>query len=426
MKNNIKNSGFFFKHRFSIGFFIYTVLYNFIVVTRFRPWETQSGGTYMYHIIDFKSLGFRSGVLPGSIFYGIFGENASVKTASIYETVLILVFFVFMSVLLEKFIYKVEPRFRSAALLISVVFISGPFTFSTFTKTLGMLDVYFLFLSVIFFFVLENKVLRFVIPLLFALALSVHMSAVLCCIVMFSILLLYRISVEEDRKNKRLFILVFVFSMIASALLAVFFLVFKKDMPLSVDEFNKLLEDRGGTYFAYFDYTFYDYNIYKGTGLYPSELYSIDSPVWRAIRLAVQRIYFLHTEFVNVYTQNRADLIIRAVSSVIILSPAMFFFYKRMLKLFRSIDGNKLKKFSVFLMMVQFPFTAIAGNMVSLDVNRFFTHAFLISFTMLLYVMYREGDFRREVLEAIEKAKAMPSTWIYLLAYAAVNFSAYS
>lgn len=426
MNNKTQKSGFLFRHRFSVGFFVFLALYNYIIVNRLKFWEVDSGGTYLHHIIDYKSLGFRSGLLPGSVYYGIFGENSSVKTASIYETVLILLFFIGMSVMLEKFIYKVNEQYRSTALVLVFLYISGPFTFSTFTDTLGMLDVYWLFFSLAFFFVLDNKVLSFFIPVLFALSLMVHMSAVLCYLIMFSILILYRLSLEQDGKKKKSYTAVFVLSMVATAFLAVFFLVFKKDMPMTVEEFNGMLEKRGGTYFAYYDYTFYDYNIYKGTGLYPAELYDIESPVWRAIRLAIQRIYFLHTEFIRDYTQNRSALILRAVSSLLILSPVMFFFYRHMRRFYKSIDSNKLKKFSVFLMMVQFPFTVITGNLVSLDVNRFFTHAFLISFTMFLYVMYKEEDFRADVLETVERIKTMPATYIYCLGYFFVNFSAYS
>ncbi len=426
MKKQKQKSGFLSEHRFCIASFLYLTLYNYVIVTRLKLWKVESGGTFMHHIIDYKSLGFRSGLLPGSIFYSIFGSKASVTTATIYETVLLLLFFFGLSVALEKFMKRVRPQDRPAAAALVFLYLSGPFTFAAFSDTLGMLDAYFLYFSLIFFFIIENKVMRFLIPVIFALCLMTHMSAVLCCIILLSIILLYRISIEEDGKKKKTYTLIFALSMLVTAGLSVYFTVFVKEMPLTVEKFNEMLEGRGGTYLAYYDYTFYDYNIYNGTGLYPEELYSIESPLWRALRLAIQKVYFLHTEFVRVYTPNASQRILRYVAAVLLLSPPMYYYYRIMGRFFKSIEGNKLKKFSVFLMMVQFPFTVITGCLFSLDVIRWFTHAFIISLTMLLFVMDREEQVKTQTLQTVERVRHNPAALIYALSYFFVNFAAYT
>jgi len=420
------DGGFLYGHRFSIGFFIYLVLYNFIVVTRFKFWEVSEKGTYMHHIIDYKTFGFREGMLPGSIYYGIFGENASVKSASIYETVLIILFFLAVSILLERFMKHVEPRFRTAALVAVTVFLSGPFTFAVFTDELGMPDVYLLFFAIVFFFTVENRILRFLIPAVFVLLTMVHLSALISYIVLLGILLLYRISTETEGNKKKALWAVFAISIFASAGMVVYLLAFKKEMPVSVNEFNSILESRGGKYFTYLDYTLYDYNYdVFGGNLYPQEIYSIANPVLRALKLAFAKLHFLHNDYMQYFSQG-ANLPLRFVISAVLLTPLMAFFYKHIFRLFKSIDGNRLKKFSVFLMMVQFPFTLILGYTFSLDIIRWVSHAFIISFVMFLYVLYREEQTRTEVLEAVEKIRAVPATYIYLLAYCFVNFSAYS
>jgi hypothetical protein len=104
----------------------------------------------------------------------------------------------------------------------------------------------------------------------------------------------------------------------------------------------------------------------------------------------------------------------------------MFFYYRVMGRLFRNTEGNKLKKFCVFLMLVQFPFTVLAGNMLSLDINRWFAHAFLISMTMLLYVAYNEEKVREHVFELIDAVRTVPTTYVYALAYFLIIFGAFS
>jgi hypothetical protein len=274
--------------------------------------------------------------------------------------------------------------------------------------------------------VIENKILRYVIPALFVLSLMVHMSAVLCYAVLFGIILLYRISVEEDSKKKKSYLTVFIISMVFTASLAVYFLAFKKEMPIDVDEFNSLLEGRGGKYFVYYDYTFYDHNYYEHTLLYPAELYDIENPVVRAVRLAFARLYFLHTEYKRVYMPNYFDRILRIAVSLVLLAAPMTFFYKKMIKFFRSVGENKLKKFCVFLMMIQFPFTLVLGCLFSLDIIRWFAHAFIISFSILLYVMTREDELKNDVLSSVEKIRSQPAVWIWALAYFFVSFSAYT
>ena len=389
-------------------------------------WQTPALGSYTHHIVDYGTLGFRSGLLPGSIYYGLFGENASVKSAAAYDTVLILIFFLAASVLLERFMNRVSLQYKTAALIISLVLLSGPFTFAVYTDELGMLDVYFLFFSIIFFFVFENKILRFVVPAVFVLLAMTHMSSVISYMVLLGTLMLYRISTEEDPKQKKSLVAVFALSMVAAMGISVYFLAFKKDIPITVEQFNQIAEQRGGKYFSYYDYILFDRNYYTGGYLYPEELYEIENPVWRALSLSYARIKFLHTEYLRVYMTNFAERVLRFAVSVILLSPLMAFYYKKMYRLFRSIENNKLFKFSVFLMMVQFPFTFGFGYLFSVDIIRWFAHSFLISFTMLLYVMYRQEDFRNDVLSSVDSFRQMPATWIYLLAYSLVNFSAYS
>ncbi len=410
MDSSLNRGGAIRRHRYALVCYAYLVLYHCIVVNRFQLWKV-SKITFSYHIVDYKSLGFRSQLLPGSLFYGVFGSHATRTAASVYETVLILLFFLGLSFLLERFLMKIERRSRPAAAILLLFYLSGPFTFAVFTDELGMLDVYWLFFSLLFFVFLENKALRFLIPALYILSMLIHFSAVLNYLILFSILLLYRISTEPEKRKKTAYTVVFVSSLAVTAGLFGFFLLYHAEgLPLGQEDFHRLIESRGGNYTAYYDYSFY-YN-YMGIPVISSETASIASPFWRIVHMVLDKCSFTF----RLHAQSPGNTITRLVLVVSMLTPPMCFYYKRLFRYFKNIRQNKLKRFCVFLMTVQFPFTAILGCLFSVDIIRWFTHAFLISFTLFIYVLQHEDGLRTEVFRAIEEKKtAVPAILFFLV-----------
>ncbi len=402
---------FVYRHRFAAFFFLYTVLYNFLIVNRMKFWQVTNI-TYAYHLVDYRTLGFRSNILPGAIYNAIFGSHFSRTTATIYETVLLLLFFLGVAVFLERFLGGVEQQHKRSAFFLILFYLSGSFTFSAFADELGMLDVYWLFFSLIFFFLLEKRGLRFLIPVLFVLSLLVHFSAVLNDLILFSVLLLYRVSMEAEKKNRRAFLLIFTLSVTATAGLFVFFLFnHAKDLPISMEEFNRMLQDKGSDYTLYYDYSFY--NTYGGEDVVPSAVFSVESPVWRVLQVIFYKCLFN----LKIYVAHPLDTAVRLGYVVFLLGPLLVLFYRHLHLLFRNSKDNRLKRFSVFLMMVQFPFTGVVGCLFSPDIVRWFTHAFLILFTTVLYVVSREEDVRLRIFDEIDRLKRASWTWVYFLAY---------
>ncbi len=418
MKRQDKHRSFFFEHRFAVFFFLYVVLYNYLIVNRLTFWKT-SDITYAYHLVDFR-LGFRASLLPGAIFNSLFGQHVSRTTATVYETVLLLLFFAGVAVLLDRLLCRVEQEKRRSAFLLILFYLSGPFTFSAFTDGLGMRDVYWLFFSWVFCFILDNKGFRFLIPILFGLSLLVHFSSVLNYLLLFSILLLYRISIEPQKNTKRCYILIFILSILATSGLFLFFLSgYAKDLPLSIDEFHQMLQEKGSNYFLYYDSALY--NIYDGDDFIPPAVFDVESPVLRVI----QTVYYRCFLTLKLLTKYYKDSLVR-FALTLLLVPVLCLLYKHLSHFMKQAKDNKLKRFSIFLMMVQFPFTAVLGCLLSTDVIRWFTHAFLIHFTMVIYVMYHEEAFRLPLLADIDRLKQLPATWVYFFAYALVNSCPYS
>ncbi len=415
-KTPLRQSSFLQKHRYSLFFFLFLVAYHVAIVNRFQPWKVDEI-TYSFHSVDF-SLGFATKLLPGAVFNALFGRFASELTASIYETVLILLFFAGVSVFLERFLLRMQPEYRSAALVLLAFYVTGAYTFSVYTKGLGMLDVYWLFFSLFFLIFLEHKWLRFLIPLLYVASIMIHFSAILNAIIFFSILLLYRASIEPEKKQRRIYLLIFAFSMLISAAAFLFFLVYESRLICPIETFHQKLQEHGSDYFEYYDYAFYD--LFRGDYYRPPEVSAMDGSLNKIWQLLVYQLRFNYIliDFIG------SHVVIALIGGLIVLFPMMFAFYKFLLQHFRMTE-NLLGRFCAFLMLIQFPFTFAVAMLFSVDVNRWLTHGFLMIFTTVLLIMYYEKEKAALLLEKIKESAGGLALKLYFLGYATIHVFAY-
>ncbi|MBQ7597827.1 MAG: hypothetical protein IJU56_04535 [Clostridia bacterium] len=412
----LRQSPFFKKHRYSVFFFLFLVAYHVVVVNRFQPWRVEEI-TYAFHAVDF-SLGLATKLLPGAVFNALFGRFASRLTASIYETVLILLFFAGVSIFLERFVLRVQPEHRSAALGLLAFYVTGAYTFSVYTKELGMLDVYWLFFSLLFLIFLEHKWLRFLIPLLYVASIMIHFSAILNAIIFFSIILLYRASIEQKKKERRIYLLIFALSMLVAAVSFLFFLVYEPRFICPIETFHQKLQEHGTDFFEYYDYAFY--NWFRGEYYRPSELTGMDfslNKIWQLI------LYQVRFNF-DLMQSIGSHIIIAFIGGLVILFPLLLVFYKFLLQHLR-MTNNRIGRFCALLMLLQFPFTFLVAILFSVDVNRWLTHGFLMIFTTVLLIMYYEKEKAALLLEKIKKAAGGPEVKLYYLGYAMIHVFAY-
>ncbi len=72
-------------------------------------------------------------------------------------------------------------------------------------------------------------------------------------------------------------------------------------------------------------------------------------------------------------------------------------------------------------MMVQFPFTFFTAFLFSEDITRWLTHAFGITFTLVLTVLFYEPEQRALFLERLKPLKDSVAVKLYFLAYATIS-----
>ena len=198
--------------KYAAFFFAFTVLYHIIVVNRLGLWKLNDV-TFSVYCVDF-SFGFAAKLLPGAVFRLLFGSDASRLSVNIFAVVLVLIFFAGLSILLAKFIQRIPGEYKNSALVILFFFLTGGYTFAIYTKWVGILDTWWLLISLLFFVCLEHRRLRYFIPLIYVLSLFIHYSAIVFFLTTFSVLLLYKASITASKKEKREMLIIFAVSVV--------------------------------------------------------------------------------------------------------------------------------------------------------------------------------------------------------------------
>lgn len=408
----LKNAGFFQRHRCALFFFLYVVLYNFIITNRCQIWQV-SLSAHTFHLVDY-SVGFCTRVLPGAIYQGLFGVHGNRTITSVYETLLLLLFFLVLAFVLETVLNHVDESDRVIGLFVIILFLSGPCTFSIFVDELGMLDVYWVFFALLFFLCLKSKWARWLIPALCFAVLLVNLSAMISYIVMFFIVMLYKMMTEEKKKS---WIILFSLSLVVTLATFFYFLRFEtSNLLLTMDEFNAMLDRKGGGYKIYYDYYFYGET-------WEQELRLLTVPDAGIGKLFVNLINKIIVNYTIVMQDFAFDYFAGSFFCLVTILPVVVCIYKGIIAAIKMEQTNRKKNFALVLMLVQFPFTVILGGLFSIDLMRWISHAFIILFAMFLFLV---KDKRTVSLLSIYINLKNPLFYIWTFLYIFTWSSAYS
>ena len=392
-------------------FFAFLSLYNLVVVNRMAFWDLTDM-TYSCYCVDF-SFGFASKLLPGAIFNALFGSHASRETATIFATVIVLIFFVGLSLLLERFMLKMPEFGRNAAFVLVLFFLSGSYTFSIYTGMLGLIDTWWLLVALLFFVFLENRWLRFLIPFLFALSLMIHFSALVFVITLFSIVLLYKTSCSRENRDRKTYAVIFAFSMLITAV-GFFLIILNEGKTLcSVEEFHEKLLERGTSYFHYFDYSFFhDWFGYIFVPDYVQEVKPFFLKFFCLFYYQIKLNLYIASPHID-------TCLLSTVSGFLVLIPAVSFIIRFHCVSFKN-EKDKLKKFCSLLMIAQFPFVFILGLLfaTSIDITRYYSHSFTVLLSCFIYVLFSEEKKRELFFEQFGTFENTVFLKLYYLIYA--------
>ena len=423
---------------YTAAFFTYLVLYNAVYVNKLGSWEITDI-TYTFHIVDF-GLGVESGFVVGTI-YQLFFKKLLPEQMAVYEGALIIAFFLFVSVCISKLICmeRHTKKERTALTVAALFFVSGPCSFSAYTRTIGTLDVYQFYAVALFLLLLSGKKLKYFAPIAIVFALSVHMSAMLSVVVLFMFVLVYRLVESRDKKEQRENAVLLTVSVIVTMAAAVFFVVLaNKTITYDLQGFCNELYRRGEvnghrelvrpSYFTYKLYNDFTNDIWyfgKFYTEYPIEHYfptlSKYIPEVAGDALSgVFNIINLHFKAMQSMKELFWQTIIKAVIVMLPIDCFLFGFWIYCAKRTESI----IKKIMFIFMIFQMPVLFITSSMASLDWARWMIMGFIINFTCMLYVIYKNKEAIRYIEKVIDFFR-LRCIIPYFVVYSSVVFYVY-
>lgn len=402
------------KHYYAALIFAFIFVYALIT-----PKETLfrvSEAILAIHAVDF-GMGFCSRLLPGAI-YNLFFDSVSPAKTAAYVNTLLVIFFIVMSFLLEKLVLSVESGHRKTALIILAFFITGPATFAIHIHYPGMLDMYWVFCALFLFVLLSKKQLTPLIFLPFVLCVTVYFASLICFIPFFVIIVLYKISYSESKKEKAILWSFLIFAALAAVALSIYFAVFENgNLIYTIDEFHEIYSKKGTDRFFYFDQ-----NLYKDVYTYDLEKYATYQPEnGTNIELIFGEILLRVNYTFSKMTLSDKLIIFALIAPVFSLVFAFLFTELK----YNIKSKNRLKAFANICTIALPFFTLFSSVFFSEDLVRWIGHAFLTLFATFLYLLYKEGKEAWSRIESHISKIPFAFLLIYFTFYATTVYHPY-
>ena len=407
-----------FKHKYAICFFVFNLFYQFVIAGNCKLWAVRDA-TYSHHAVDF-SVGFCSKLLTGAISNWLFHPITRIKV-TVQETVMILLVFAVVSLLLERLMIAAKQDVKTTLFLFIFLFLTGTYTFSVYTQALGLMDAYWLYLTLLIIVLLTNKYLYLMIPFAAAGVVMIHYAAVICFVPFIAILLIYKTTLCKTKKEHSLLKIVTILTVSIGVLLSGYFALFERDnVKITMEEFDAMMHNRGVTDTAYFDEVYFSY--YDRT-------FVIDDPD-AADQPSSQKddpfILIVWKRLLATFIEVKAKGVPwKVIASVTLIAPVLYYIEKSIFRLLKATK-DKTKRF-VFFCSMFLPFVVpLAGLMVSTDQIRWLSHGYLLFFSMFMIFVYYEKRLQEILIGMKVTSIPAPILISYFIIYASTVFHPYT
>lgn len=367
------------KHPYLPFYFLIFIAYNFFVTASMNPMGL-SDVCYPYFLVDF-SMGFCSKLLPGAI-YNFFFSNTSKEAVFTFNTIVFLAFVFVILVLLEKLLLRHEGKNRKNILLLTVFFLTGISTFPMCVYKMGSLDSFWMYFTVMSVLFLSDKRLYLLIIPSSLMVIMVNYGSLFVYIPFILLLMVYKITLIQDKKEKAFLWIVVFISFVTTVLLSGYFVLYEQsNLVYTFQEFSEILTSRG----------YDDISKYYATGLYSEPYYemidyeginSIESPLLRALFFAYQRLLFT---LKTISFEN-------GIGPMLLCLPVVAVVFSCFKCFLKQENDNRLKKAVIICMSLMFFLSIIACIAFSADVARFIGHAYTLLLASFFYIVYYERE----------------------------------
>ena len=358
---------------FLVSFFAFFFYHHLFILDSVV--QDVNGVAYEFHAVDY-SLGFCTKILPGAIYHLLVGRYTK-PAITVYARVISILLILLLSLLAQR-VYTAlsgpgnvpRPK-KSNVIFFLLLCLAGPCTFYYVLQFEACLDAYWIILFLICVLFADNRTLRWGIPAIAFLMVLVHEGVILCYLPLISLLLLLKVAVSEEKKEKRALFTVFVLTVIVSLGATGYFMLYNSsNLKVSdMEQLDAFLDSRYSSAHFYYEWSFFDNSIDGGVqnDYFPSYLFSSSaSPLIQLVFRVLRQIYYTvsTTDFISPLPQILYALPLYAVSFVLLL------------RFIRRSEQKLLRFIGVCFLLLPL-LSMAAGILFSNDVLRWFSHALI-------------------------------------------------
>ncbi len=394
------------------------IIYEGAVVLSYKSWNTTEVA-YLFHCVNYE-MGFCSKFFVGEL-YSIISGNYTKQNVALYEAILTAVFFIGLAAILAQFVTKTPREHKNKSVLLALLTALGPSALSPFTASLGILDVYWVYLSLIALLCLSSPFTSPFAAIPCCAMIFVHNGAVLNYLPMIAILCVFIASCEKKTFKKLLVIAAAVLVTVSSAAAFMYFSANDyKNLTMTQEEFDELLKTRDVKYTVYYDYNMYgdieEFRAIEGLEGLESFNPGAQRSIPEKLRAQVHHVFTLLSA--GSYMPDR-------YIAFALTLPLIVGMYAFIIKMFKK-RTTLIEGLSYIAMLIFYPVAVTAATLASSDGVRWLIHSFLCMLTFTLYILHRKKDEAWSEMSIILGVPGNVPLFVYLLFYSASVFIPYS
>lgn len=358
-----------------LGVALMGIAYEFIVVNHCRMFEVDLD-SYAYLAVDY-SIGFCSRLLPGAIYHLLVGVY-DYTTASIYLMFFYIIYILLLSALIVKIVKRIPKDCSFASIVLLVLLLTGSFSISMYFKQVGILDFYLSFFLVIALLLVDNKYLKYSIPVISFLMVLVHYSADISHLTILFMVLLGFILFAKNKKTRIEYSIILVISALIAVTASLYFMKYDQaNLKYTVDEFTQLMKSRKAE-----DATYYIYGLYRVVP--ESFIATAGDKVIKDLTSIPSGDLFGSIKMQILYNLRFVSIRGITITSSLCLVFAVFL-YSIFIKYIRSVSEKKVKLFCIMVLLV-FPVFLLSSLLFSTDYVRWFGHGIVFMIAMVFTI----------------------------------------
>ncbi|MBR2590328.1 MAG: hypothetical protein IKE65_05345 [Clostridia bacterium] len=302
----------------------------------------------------------------------------------------------------DKFLIKFQDQ-RKASLTLIAFFLVAPFAFNIYIVQFGMFDINWVFYFVLALICLQNRYLKFIVPLFSALMAMVHYGAAITHIPILLVIILIYILKADSKKEKTALIVILVLTALAGAGMCIYFLLNDtKNLVYSYEDFKNNLKQRNAISF-YYDYVFYKESPAEMKMYYDKLAQTVEIGRKSSVFGTIKQQMILSLAFVNI----KDLIIIDGVGYIIegFLLAFLVSYFKEKKQVIK-----RLIVIAMFIFSIAVPLICV---MFSTDYSRWMAHCFMLLFTVVLHLLYYDFADGMQKIDAF--FSKVGYTFVYLV-----------